>query len=271
VSTEREAYMPPELVLRVLERATADVILIGGQALAFWMDHYGIVASLGSEPAVSRDVDFFTPNAGNAAPLSAFAEALGGIAELTDMKSLSALIGSAIAPAKEEGRIYNVDLLHRVIGLQRDHVDKNSVTVPIPGSKVRLRVMHPLDVLQSRSANLHTVREKQDETGQQQLRLAILVAREFLEQQIDAIELALSDSEQQRRRAVLREIRVVSEYSSEDAAKKNAARYGIHLADAIPAWRIRSDTFWKKQWPFLRERMSPDYALICEERSARDT
>lgn len=34
---ESEAYMPPELVQRVLARASLDVMLIGGQALAYWM------------------------------------------------------------------------------------------------------------------------------------------------------------------------------------------------------------------------------------------
>jgi hypothetical protein len=270
VIRENEAYMPAELVRRVLESATPDVMLIGGQALAYWMGFYDIRAPSDSAPAISRDVDFFTHDAANTGPLKLFARAIRGREEVNDIRNLSALIGSAIAPA-EEGRIYNVDLLHDVVGLQRDRLEANAVTVPLPGTSAVLRVMHPLDVLQSRNANLHSLPEKQDETGQLQLRLAIEVARAYLEEQIEAIAQDNEATDQQRQRAVFDAIGTVGDYSTEDAARKNAERYGICLADAIPAWRIESDVFWEKQWPRLRERMSPDHAEQCEERANRSS
>lgn len=267
MSQDGEAYMPPGLVRRVLESATADVVLIGGQALAFWMNHYGIRQPASMGPAISRDVDFFTSNASNSAPLSRFAKAIGGRAIVLDARVISALIGSAVAPA-DAGRVYNVDLLHQVVGLQRERIEANAVEVPMPGSKVKLRVMHPLDVLQSRNANLHSLAEKRDLTGQQQLRLAIDVARAYLAERIDAIEQE-GTAGAKGDRAVLDVIRTVNDYSTEDAARKNAERYGIFLADAIPAWRVASASFWKNQWPHLRSRMSPDYADQCEERARR--
>ncbi|MFT3789786.1 MAG: hypothetical protein QM741_01655 [Rudaea sp.] len=271
MSRKNEAYMPPELVQRVLDHAPPDVMLIGGQALAYWMQVYdvGMPADSGA-PAISRDVDLFTPNAANSGPLRQFARALRGRAEISHARSLSALIGSAVAPA-EDGRVYNVDLLHSVVGLQRDRLEANAVVVSLPGTGKVLRVMHPLDVLQSRNANLHTLIEKQDETGRLQLRLAIEVARAYLEEQIEAIAQGNEGSEPVRRRAILDLIGTVSDMSAKDAARKNAERYGIHLADAIPAWRIESDTFWKKQWPRLRERMSPEYADRCEQRARRNS
>lgn len=267
MSGEHEAYMSPELILRVLEHATPDVVLIGGQALAYWMGHYDIRAKGGTTQAISRDVDFFTRNPANPEPLRQFAEAIGGRAEVTDARVLSALVGSAVAPAGG-GRVYNVDLLHNVIGLKRESVEKNAVIVLVPGTRVELRVMHPLDVLQSRNANLHGLAEKQDEAGRLQLQLAIEVARAFLDEQLTTIEQDTAASDHTRHRAVLDVIRSVNRYSTEDAARKNAERYGIFLADAIPAWRIRSAAFWGKQWPHLRKRMSPAYALQCEERAS---
>lgn len=266
MSRDGEAYMPPDLIKRVLESATADVILIGGQALAYWMGYYGIGHPASMGPAVSRDVDFFTSNAANSGPLTRFAKAIGGRPVVLDHSAISALIGSAVAPA-EEGRVYNVDLLHQVVGLQRERIESNAVEVPMAGSKTVLRVMHPLDVLQSRNANLHSLAEKQDSVGQGQLRLAIDVAREYLAERIDAIEQDGSATGATGDRMVLDAIRTVSEYSTEDAARKNAERYGIFLADAIPAWRIASGAFWKHQWPRLRERMSPAFARQCEEKS----
>lgn len=261
--------MPPELVQRVLESATGDVVLVGGQALAFWMDYYGIESPAIMAPAVSRDVDFFTRDAANIDPLAQFAAALGGRAELSNARALSALIGSAVAPAEEEGRVYNVDLIHQVIGIDRDSVEANAVTVQVAGSDVAIRVMHPLDVLQSRNANLHMLAEKQDAMGQWQLRLAIDVARKYLEAQLEVIEDDALATDHERYRAVFDTIGSVSDYSTEDAAKKNAERYGIFLADAIPAWWIKADVFWEKQWPHLRERMSADYAARCEEMANR--
>lgn len=264
MSREREAYMPPDLVEQVLEHAKADVVLIGGQALAFWMGYYGIASPGNIAPAVSRDVDFFTADAANTEPLERFAGALGGRVELSDRHALSALIGSATAPADEEGRVYNVDLVHRVVGIDRDSIEANAVDVQLTEGGATLRIMHPLDVLQSRNANLHTLAEKRDAMGQWQFRLSIEVARAYLIEQLDGIGVDQVSTAQERHRAVFDMIAIVSEYAREDAAKKNAERYGIFLADAIPAWRIEAEVFWKKQWPHLRGRMSADYAARCE-------
>lgn len=254
--------MPAALVRRVLESAGADVVLVGGQALAFWMDRLGVPAP-DDLPAVSRDVDFFTRDPANATPLREFARALGGRAEVLPPDTISALIGSAMAPAPDDA-IYNVDLLHALVGLQREEVERNAVAARIPGVETRLRVMHPLHVLQSRNANLHELRQKQDELGKLQLRLAIEVARRFLESESDRLDAAHAPE-----RALLDLMRVVIDLAGESAAIKNAERYGIHVADAIPAWRIRSATFWDKQWPYLRQRMSPGYATLCEQRRPR--
>ncbi len=258
-----EAYMPSELVLRVLASADQDVVLVGGQALAFWMDRYGI-RQPGDLPAVSRDVDFFTRDATNSAPLQAFARAIRGRANVLPPEAITALIGSAIAQAGDE-RIYNVDLLHAVVGLSRDEIERNAVLARLRGVDHAVRIMHPLHVLQSRNANLHELKDKQNDMGRLQFRLAVEVARRFLELEVDRIEAATDVPIEARDRAIFDIIAAVDEYSAEDAASKNASRYGIHLADAIPAWRITSPVFWSKQWQFLRARMSPAYAAHCEQ------
>jgi hypothetical protein len=257
MSGSGEAYMPPDLVARVLASAGEDVVLVGGQALAFWMARFGI-RDPEDRPAVSRDVDFLTADAANVAPLHRFARAIRGEARILGERAITALIGSAIAPAGED-RVYNVDLLHAVIGLEREAVMENAMTVTTRDG-TRFRVMHPLDLLQSRNINLHKLRDKQDALGQLQFRLAIEVARAQLELDIDAAE---------DERAVFDAIAPVDEYSAEDAARKNTERYDAHLADAIPAWRISSPVFWSKQWQFLRARMSPTYAAECERRRSR--
>lgn len=257
------ATMPAEMVRRVLESSTMEDLLVGGQALAYWMGIYNIHIPDDSAPAVSRDVDFFTRNAANTAPLQRFARAIGGRSEVNNHHNLSVLIGCAIASAPDD-HFYLVDLIHSVNGIRSDRLEENAVTVTLPDSLATLRVMHPLDVLQSRNVNLHVLVEKQNEVGQMQFRLAIEVARAYLEEHIVAIAGAADLTDPERNRAVADAISAVQDYSRGDAAKKNAERYGIHLADAIPAWRIESDEFWEKQWSHLRERMSVDYADHCE-------
>lgn len=256
--------MPAEMIRRVLESATQDVVLVGGQALAYWMSVLDIQQPDEIGPAISRDVDFFTSNAADTTPLTKFARAIGGRSYVERIESLSSLIGSAIAPAEDE-RIYNVDLIQKVVGIERTEIEKHAIEVQLPDGNGTIRVMHPIHVLHSRNMNLHKLVEKQDEMGVLQFRLAIAAARAYLELRIDGIEARSDISDSERERAIFGTIRRVTEYSSDDAARKNAERYGVHLADAIPAWRIASPAFWKKQWPHLRDRMSQEHARRCEK------
>lgn len=264
MSRENEAFMPAEMIRRVLESATPDIVLVGGQALAYWMSVLDVRQPDDIGPAISRDVDFFTANATDTTPLAKFARAIGGRCHVERKESLSALIGSAIAPAEDE-RIYNVDLIQKVVGIERAEIEKHAIEVQLPDGNGTIRVMHPIHVLHSRNMNLHKLVEKQDDMGVLQYRLAIAVARAYLELRIDDIETRGDITDSERERAIFDAIRRVTEYSSEDAARKNAERYGVHLADAIPAWRIASPAFWKKQWPHLRDRMSQEHARLCEE------
>jgi hypothetical protein len=265
MSRDDEAPMPPEMILSVLAQAGPELVLVGGNALAFWMDRYG-VDTPDREAAISRDVDLLSPDAADSSPLPRIARAIGGRPEVLAARAISALIGSAFAPA-EHGLKHNVDLLHRVVGLTSEEVFAEAITVHLPAIDHSIRVMHPVHVLQSRNANLHTLPEKQDATGRLQFRLAIDVARAFLEDEIDAIDHGLAPAE--RDRAVFDAVAPVVHYSKLDAARGNAEKYALHLADAVPAWRIAAPVFWEKQWPHLRERMSAEYAARCEERAGR--
>jgi hypothetical protein len=263
LSGDDEAFMPPAMVRRVFESASPELVLVGGQALAFWAGYYDVPEPGDLGPAISRDVDFFTSSAVNSAPLKSFARAIGGRAFVQPIESLTALVGSAMAPAADGGT-YNVDLIHQVFGLDRAEIEAHAVEVALPDSTARIRVLHPVHVLQSRNANLHKLSNKRDEIGCKQFALSITVARAYLEDRASSIEALHGLGEQQRQRAVLSAMKRVIEYAGEDAARKNAQRHGLHLADAIPAWRIRAPVFWEHQWPHLRQHMSPAYAAECE-------
>lgn len=67
-------------------------------------------------------------------------------------------------------------MILRIVGLDPAKVLARGVRVELPGSTTFL-VMHLFNLLRSRLANLHELREKQNDEGAAQLRLAIDVAR----------------------------------------------------------------------------------------------
>lgn len=261
MAMDHEGYMPREMVLRVLESAGPDLVLVGGQALAYWMEYYGIDLDDVRVNPVTRDVDFYTRNAANTAPVHRFANAIGGTAEILGRRSITALVGTAVADL--EGRKVNVDVIHAVVGISKEAVEQNSVQVTLVSGKV-IRVMHPLDVLASRNANLHKLADKQNPEGAMQLQLAVLVVRGYLKQQIDAILANRDLSAVERQRELLNLISDVTAVAKKNAARGNASRFGVHVADAIPADVIPPGPFWEMQWPHLRRLMSEGYATHCE-------
>ncbi|MEB1902840.1 hypothetical protein VDR63_20265 [Xanthomonas campestris pv. campestris] len=252
---ENEAFMPAEMIHRVLENASSDVVLVGGQALAFWINRFQLDTTKEILPAISRDVDFLTQTSSNTSPLIAFAAAIGGTAHIASLHSITALIGSAQSPA-DGTHTYNVDLIHRIIGLKKDAVFENSVEVEInKESGKMIRVMHPFDLLASRSANLHLLKEKQNEIGVNQLKLSIAVVQQHLMTSIKDI--TTSDlTEKDKHREIFNTIKIVNSQSRKSMAYKNSKKYGTFVADAVPAWLIASQQFWHKQWPHLKKRMS---------------
>jgi hypothetical protein len=194
-----------------------DLIVVGGQALAYWMDHYSV-----SMPAnfsyVSHDLDLLARSAAASDDVRRIARAIGGRSVLPQRRAaLTALVGQAVKEISAE-EFYNVDVLHTVYGAEGD-IRGRAVEVEAREG-LRFRVMHPLDVLKSRLDNLYGLREKQNDLGHAQLAAAIEVARAFLR-----------DAEAGRPR--LRYLKVIRKLARSDAGKKVAARYGIRVADLL--------------------------------------
>lgn len=73
------AVTPSAVIERILAAAGPGLVLVGGQALGFWMDRYGI--HVPSEmPFISRDIDFLAQSAGDKAEVIRLANVLGGTA-----------------------------------------------------------------------------------------------------------------------------------------------------------------------------------------------
>src|SRR6218665_3361300 len=170
-----EAVTPREVFEQLVNVAGEDV-LIGGQALAVWAEHYGVEVP-DDVPAISRDMDFLTRSATEKASLQRYGKVLDGEVHVYAKDRITALVGQAYKEVAGD-EFLNVDVLWTVVGLDPASVRANAVRAT--RGNVSFLVMHPIDVLRSRLANLHKLPEKANEKGVMQLNLALGVVRAHL-------------------------------------------------------------------------------------------
>nr|WP_316639141.1 hypothetical protein [uncultured Roseateles sp.] len=244
--------MPAAIVERLLTVAGDDV-LVGGQALAIWVQRYDVVVPA-SLAAVSADIDFLTPSPKNRARVEAFASTLGGLTAYPNPHALTALVGQAYRDVSDHEYL-NVDVIFSVLGIGADQILHRAVRVDL--GHASFLVMHPLHVLRIRLINLYKLEEKQSEKGRMQLAMAIEVARAFLRS-------AATDSRPEDiavgRSPLQAFVSEIEKLAVEDAGRKVALRFGLHVADAIDPSLIPAGLFWKKRWPGLKTLMSTSYA-----------
>ena len=250
-----EAVTPPETIQKLLDAAGADLVLVGGQALAFWVAHYGISFPSDALPAISNDVDFLSPSAADKQSVRRFADAIHGQAVYPDKRALTALVGQAILHVSDEEYI-NVDVIFRVIGMKGETVRKRAVRIAGVEGRGAFLVMHPLDVLYSRLVNLFELADKQNDKGKMQLTLAIDVARAFLRSEAAAAPPAETAA---GRSPLQGYVSAIERMAVEDAGRKVARRFGLHVADAIDPNLIPAGPFWTRRWPALARLMSASY------------
>ena len=241
----------PELLVRILELAGTEMILVGGQALAFWAAYYEVPAP---PTAVTKDVDFV----GSRADVERLARGLGGKATFPRQRELTLLTGQ-IEKILPGGDYINIDVLSGVYGaVSTEGLGKRAIVAESPAGK--FSIMHPLDVLQGRLENVYGLVEKQDEHGIAQLQLAVAMVREFLKD-IASQEAAKVDTI--RRPVTLNHLRRIETLALSDAGRKVAKRHQIYVADAIePSPLLHIESFKAKKLPQL-------LALMSNERQAQ--
>ena len=247
-----EANTPPDVIKGLVDVAGDDV-LIGGQALAIWVQLYNIEVP-DTMATVSRDVDFLTTSVTSKSSLYRYADVLKGQAHVYSSEIMTSLVGQAYKELPDN-KYLNVDVLWTMTGIDPESVRTNAVHITFNESS--FFVMSPMDVLRSRMINLHKIPEKGTEAGIMQLKLAVGVMREHLRgkaTEYTAEELSTGRSPLQTM------VSAIEKLAIDDAGRKIAKRFGVHVADAIDPSLIPAGPFWVKKWPKLKNLMSVDYA-----------
>ncbi len=210
---------------------SGNAVLVGGQALAFWVTYYGVHESAPPRAFITSDVDLL----GVRDDANRLGRALGGTVE--HPKGLSILSGIVTART-QNGDAYEIDVLRRVCGLTEHQIRKNAKTITPSASQVPYLVMAPTDCLVSRLENLRLIHAKQDDVGRWQARLAVQVNRKLVE------ELVVAGDEKAAVKVATRVLRMATHAMGVNAYKK----HGIDVLDAIPMERFAASLFFEQQW-----------------------
>ncbi len=228
---EDEAPLDAATLEAFLSDMGTDMVLVGGQALAFWMDRYGVMPG---SAVISNDGDAL----GDLERAQRIATTLHAALLTPEVDALTSLVAQIRVPAGPDGKVRNIDVLHllyTVSGLRKSHeftqaVRRDSVEIEWkPGH--RIRVMHPLHVLDSRVQNAVGLLASKGLHVVTQAIWAVDVAREAIRRVLQ------QPGEDERLGAMIRQVHGLARSR---AGRQVLREHGIEVLDAIPVGEIRA-------------------------------
>jgi hypothetical protein len=181
--TPKPQLLSPEEVGTVFSIVSDyDPIVVGGQCISMWVDylaqHDEELALMGS--VSSADVDYYE----NPKAAERLAERLKGDLLLPD-DALNLSANSCTVTAFLNGKQIHVDFMRNVIGVDPKDIRGRYVAIegkfPNIDHPVKMTLMHPLDCILSRLANIETLK-RIDEWSLYQTKASFLVFRAFIDQ-----------------------------------------------------------------------------------------
>src|ERR1700732_5055517 len=231
---ETEAPLTPEDVRKILSICSPRGLLVGGQALAFWADHLQVERPVTLVSGVTADADFI----GDSALAKDLARRLGWQIWIPALDDATPQTGKVTHRTKS-GEVKQVDFLSGVVGLTTKDLARRAIEMEMPDIG-HLRVIHPIDVLDSRIQNLHLLPEKRTDAGIAQARLAVDVARAFIRQEIAT----------RGERAGLKLLERAADIAGDIAAVRVFLLYGVDPLRAVPLEDFRTTSaLHKVRWP----------------------
>lgn len=229
-------FSPPDIDL--LFRALARIpdpgafVLVGGQALSFWVDYFDIELPRLDTPYLTSDADFY----GSRLDAQLLAEALGANIRIATMDDATPNL-AVLSYRGSTGEKLLIDVLSGVIGLKDAEIKDNAIRM-VRGDQA-IHVLHPVLCLVSRCANLERIPSKRNGNGISQALVAIEVVRRFFQtlHDVSLERIALKWSKKIRRLGLSPHGLFVY------------AHYGIDVLDALDASQFRSPRFAMDDWP----------------------
>jgi len=229
-----EASLTPEDVQKILSICSPRGLLVGGQALAFWADHLQVERPANLVSGITADADFI----GDSVLAKDLGKRLGWQTWIPALDDSTPQTGK-VTHRTRGGEIKQVDFLSGVVGLNTKDLARRAIELEIPDIGL-LRVIHPIDVLDSRIQNLHLLPEKRTDAGIDQARLAVNVARAFIR-----LEVATRGE-----RVGLKLLERVADIAGDIAAVRVFLLYDIDPLQAVPLEDFRTTSALHKQhWP----------------------
>jgi len=225
---------PEDAAALIAQTRSEKAVLIGGQAVAFWAEYYGIRSNL---PVLTGDIDY----------LATISEAKRISARLRIPHTLKVASlddhtpNSAVILVEMEGypEPVLIDYLASIVGLKSEDIDRSAVVVQFEGEP--LRVLHPLHLLQAKVWNLYHLQEKRNPEGIEQARLATEIAAAFIERA------------HMSQRELLNAIETIGRFAATAPARFVSERFGLKCLQAIPKSVFKEGVlpgeFHNKRWP----------------------
>ncbi|WP_157182200.1 hypothetical protein [Methylobacterium sp. WSM2598] len=179
-------HLPAEIVLRLLSIVEQDdAIVIGGQAISIWAEHYRphIPDLFSRGPLTSKDLDFFR----NEAAVKRLVSELNAKARKATIDDFTPSAASVVAVLMDRSIV--IDFMNQVAGVDRQQLVKRRVRLTgrdwATDRQITIPVMHPMDCVWSRFGNINNI-PRLDEHSSVQARASLLILSRFI---MDAIEL----------------------------------------------------------------------------------
>jgi hypothetical protein len=236
VSRLSEIALTRSEVERILAICGREALLVGGQALAFWALYYDVQPVGVLSSAVTTDVDFI----GSRNVARTLWESLGAPWELATatLDDFGPQTAKVYATLPDEG-VKQIDFLSAIVGISTADAMQRAVEVDLPEGAT-LRVLHPLDVLESRLRNLQALSSKRNSIGVAQANLALQVVRKF-------IGMLLVGGE--RPRNMFSAVNRVIKLALDSRLTNVAFEYELDVLSAVPVDHIHVPDFRNRQWP----------------------
>jgi hypothetical protein len=249
-----ELALTEEEIGAVLKFCGQEALLVGGQALAVWAQFFVVEPTGELADKVTLDVDFV----GSRAVANALSAALRWRLYVPSMED-STPQTAKVSITLPDGGIKQIDFLKSIAGLDTASIEARAVDLVLANG-AHIRVLHPLDVLESRLRNFDLLPSKQNSVGRAQMQLAVGVMAKFLR-----VLLA-----EESVRVVLEAVERVADIAFDPRLSQVLLAEGIDLLGEVPAQEIKSVPFRERRWPQLlaaQSRLAKKNAALVKRRA----